>query len=84
MASDIVEQLRQTLQARRGVDAGVTWRSLKRAVEEGLGVKDDDIIGSIEVGVMQMGSGLIVREDDEHGNIDIKELSYGCASPRQD
>ena len=77
---DIVEQLCRTLRARRGVDYGTTWKDLKRAIEEGLSVKDDDALGSIELGVMSQGSGLIAREDDIDGTVHIKELSYGARS----
>jgi hypothetical protein len=78
--SDIVEQLRRTLQARRGVDYGCTWKDIKVAIEQGLGVKDGDHIGSIELGVISFGSGLIVREEDLNGEVNIKETSYGAHS----
>ena len=70
----LVTDLRASLRARCGVAAGMTWASFKTAMAQ-LGVEDDDFLGSIEYGVMQGGSGYVVR-DDEDGLIEIREVSH--------
>lgn len=64
--------LQRSLVARRGVFAGRTWADFKRAIE-GLGVTDSDEIESIEYGVIVTGTGLLTREDSDHGRVEIRE-----------
>ena len=71
----IAADLQRSLRARGGVPAGMTWASFRAAMEQ-LGVRDDDYLGSIEYGVMQGGSGYLVR-DDENGLVEIRELRGG-------
>lgn len=71
----IAADLKASLLARNGVAVGMTWASFKMAMEQ-LGVQDDDYLGSIEYGVMQGGSGYIVR-NDEDGLVEIRELCRG-------
>ncbi len=56
----------------RSAMRGVTWGSVKAAIA-GLGVEDDDVIAAIEIGVMQAGSGRLVRDDEPDG-IEIREV----------
>ncbi len=56
----------------RSAMRGVTWRSVKDALAE-LGVEDDDVIASIEIGVRQFGPGRLVRDDAPDG-IEIREV----------
>jgi hypothetical protein len=65
--------LRASLSLRHGVPTGNTWGAIKAAMTV-LGVRDDDRIASIEYGVMQFGSGRIVRDDAPDG-IEIKEVA---------
>lgn len=54
------------------VSYGRTWGSLKAALDA-LGVKDDDWIGSIEIGVKQGGRGVVMK-DDIDGLVEVREL----------
>ena len=71
----VAADLQRSLKARGGVPAGMTWATFRAAMEQ-LGVADDDYLGSIEFGVMQGGSGYLVR-DDENGLVEIRELRGG-------
>lgn len=65
--------LRASLAARTGVQAGVTWGSFKWAMAQ-LGVRDTDTLASIEYGCSQFGgNGVIVRDDAADG-IEIREV----------
>lgn len=52
--------------------AGMTWGDFKHAMDC-LGVKDSDPLSSIEHGVMAMGTGYIVKEDNGDG-IEVREI----------
>lgn len=60
-----------SINARRGVPAGQTWGDFQIAMSQ-LGVRDSDVIGSIEYGIGIFNTGLLVR-DDEGGQIEIRE-----------
>ena len=66
--------LEASLSARRAC-VGLTWASFKAAVEEGLCVRDDDTLASIEYGVRKAGVGRLVRDDAADG-IEIREVGY--------
>ena len=69
---DLEVALVYSLNARRGVPAGRTWRDFQTAMAQ-LGVQDSDEISSIEYGVAQDGTGLLIREAERDGQINIKE-----------
>lgn len=60
-----------SLNARRAI-VGLTWGSFKAAVEEGLGIRDDDLLASVEYGIKAWRSGHLVR-DTEIDGIEIRE-----------
>lgn len=68
----ITRDLIASLNRQDGVPFGLTWGSIKAAMTV-LGVKDDDRIASIEIGVMQAGGGRMVREDAVDG-IEVREV----------
>lgn len=68
----IGRDLRASLAARTGVRAGCTWGDFTRAVE-GLGVRENDQLASIEYGVAQDGNGLLLMDTDDAGCVDIRE-----------
>ena len=70
MADFVADLERRAIE--RGLWAGVTWGDFKRAIE-GLGVRDDDRLASIEYGVAMNGRGVIVRDDDDMG-VEIREV----------
>ena len=61
-----------SLNARRGVPVGRTWGDFQAAMTQ-LGVKDTDELSSIEVGIARTGTGLLIREDDDHGRVEVRE-----------
>ena len=61
-----------SLNARRGVPAGTTWGDFQAAMRQ-LGVQDGDYLSSVEYGIAQTGTGLLVREDDPRGLVNVKE-----------
>lgn len=55
------------------VYCGHTVGSLKRALDA-LQLRDDDILTSVELGVVQHGTGYIVADRDEFGAVEIREV----------
>lgn len=68
----IGDQLRASLHARLGVEAGTTWGQFKAAMDR-LYVRDEDVLSMVEFGISQAGNGRLVREDDDHGQVEIRE-----------
>lgn len=68
----IREALIVSLNARRGVPAGQTVGDFIAALYQ-LGLSDSDPLSSVEYGIAQGGMGLLIREQDEHGNNEIRE-----------
>lgn len=73
-ALDIANAIRAAVEGRTLTYVGHTWGSFKAAVEQ-LGVRDNDTLASIEVGVRAYPTGWIHKDLDEDGGIEIREVS---------
>lgn len=71
---NIRDTLELSIVARNGVDAGHTWADFQIAMER-LGVRAETPLASIEYGVSRFGRGVIRRDDDERGRVEIREGS---------
>jgi hypothetical protein len=74
-AGTVAAALRRTLAARHGVGLGAspTWGEIRRAVAV-LGVDDDTPVALIEFGCARDGSGILRRDEDEHGHAELREV----------
>lgn len=59
--------------ARRVAYANQTFGDFVAAAKE-LGVKDSDVLSSIEFGVSQYGSGLLQADRDDSGAVELREV----------
>jgi hypothetical protein len=62
----VIRDLKASLVQREGVPMGLTWGDVKAAFQL-LGVRDDDRIAGIELGMAQLGSGRLYRDDEADG-----------------